>query len=104
MNILSCSLYKLYLEMKEGQMNDKIDRWRGLNQINTILTGVTEQLDVLNKNYGMIQNVEIDKSDKYLADLESFKNKYIDFTIKNPNPINRSPAELQPIYISVKII
>lgn len=90
--------------MKEGQMNDKINRWRGLNQINTILTGLNTQLDGLNNNYVIIQNVEIERSDKYLADLEFFKNKYINFTIKNPNPINKSPEQLRPIYISVIII
>jgi hypothetical protein len=85
--------------MKDGQMTTIIPKWQGLNQINSILTGTSDNIDELNDDYYSIDNILIDDSDSYLSDLNEFRNKYSNITIANPNPLKYSIDK--PIYITV---
>ena len=63
--------------MKDGQMNTNIPRWHGLKEINSILTGTLNNIDDLNNNYPSIEGIQSDNADSYIADLNGFRNKYI---------------------------
>jgi hypothetical protein len=92
------------LEIRDGQMQTTIPRWQGFNQINSILTGTLNNMDDLYKNYPNIEDIKLDSPESYISDLADFRDKFNNFTIVNPNPINETRNNLsilEPNYISV---
>ncbi len=90
--------------MRDGQMQDQIPKWHGLNKINSILTDTLNNMDELYKNYPNIENINPNNTDSYLNELDVIRNKFYNLTIKNPNPIKdvkKNSDSLEPVYISV---